>query len=250
MVLKTFKKPLEKGMKHNPFILALDVEPEEAQKTIQELKPYFEIFKIGSRLFTALGPKVLDWVHEQDRKVFLDLKFHDIPLTTAESCRNAVRMKIWGFTIHTSGGFAMMRDTVQVTLEESKKLQIHKPLVFGVTVLTSLSESDLKEIGMAQPPMEQVQRLAILADRAGLDGVVASGNEVPVIREACGEKFLVMTPGIRFGQSSFNEDQKRVLTPKNAMALGSNYLVIGRPILQAQDRIKAAQDLLQEVGIK
>jgi orotidine-5'-phosphate decarboxylase len=236
---------------NNPLIFALDVEPQEAKPLIEELKGVVGIIKIGSRLFTALGPQVVDWVHAAGAKVFLDLKFHDIPLTVSESCRNVARMGVWGFTIHASGGFAMMKEAAAAVRDEAGRIGKTKPLVFGVTVLTSLSEAEIREIGFNRTPLEQVRHLAALAQRSGLDGVVSSGNELAAIREVCGSDFLTVVPGIRpASELKPGEDQKRVMTPKNAMAQGANYLVVGRPILQAKDRSAAARSILQEVGLK
>lgn len=231
----------------NPLIVALDVEPNEAKPLIKEIGRHVEIIKIGSRLFTAFGPKVIDWVHENGSKVFLDLKFHDISKTVSEACRNAVRMKVWGMTIHTSGGFNMMHESSKTVYEESKKLKIKKPLIFGITVLTSLSDSDLKEIGVKDKVIFQVKKLALLAKKAGLDGVVSSGNEIETIRKSCGKNFLIMTPGIRPASDAGKDDQKRVMTPAKAISFGADYLVVGRPILEAKDRLKAIEKILDEM---
>lgn len=230
----------------NPILLALDVEPQEAQGLIAELKPTIEIFKIGSRLFTARGPETVDWAHRAGRKVFLDLKFHDIPQTVAESCRNAARMKAWGFTIHASGGFAMMNEAARSTAEEASRLGIERPLIFGVTVLTSLSDPELQEVGVQRTALQQVEALARLAQKAGLDGVVCSGHEIETVRRACGKDFKLVVPGIRPAQSG-KGDQKRVMTPRQAIDLGANYLVIGRPILEQSDRNRAARGILEEL---
>ncbi len=229
----------------NPIILALDVQPEEAKNVIADLKDSVDIIKIGSRLFTSLGPQVVDWVHQAGRKVFLDLKFHDIPQTVAEACANAVRLKVWGLTIHASGGFAMMSEAAKVVSDQAQKLKITRPLIFGVTVLTSLSDPELKEVGVDVAAIDQVRRLALLAKKSGLDGTVSSGLEIETVRSACGKDFLVMVPGIRSGKNLKN-DQKRVMTPEAALKLGANYLVVGRPILDAPDRRQAARDLLVE----
>ena len=231
----------------NPLILALDVEPGEALPLVRELKPYLEIFKIGSRLFTSAGPQIVEKVHQEGRKVFLDLKFHDIPMTVAESCRNAVRMGVWGFTIHASGGFAMMKEAQETVRKESAVLKVPKPLIFGVTVLTSMSDPDLREIGVADNPLSQVRRLALLAEKAGLDGVVASGNEIQTVRENCAKNFLVAVPGIR-PKSAAVGDQKRVMTPEKARALGADYVIVGRPILESKDKVAQTKEILSEVA--
>lgn len=233
----------------NPIILALDVEPGEAKGLIAELKDSVDIIKIGGRLFTALGPQVIEWVHAAGRKVFLDLKFHDIPLTVSESCRNAARMKVWGLTIHASGGFDMMNAASRAVAEESQLLNITQPLIFGVTVLTSMSDSDLKDVGVESKAIDQVARLAALAKKSGISGVVCSGQEIETIRKACGNDFLVMTPGIRSAKDA-KGDQKRVMTPQRALELGANYLVVGRPILDAPNRAEAAKQILAETKIR
>lgn len=225
------------------LILALDVEPDDAKDVIQNLQAHVDIFKIGGRLFTALGPQVVGWVHACGRKVFLDLKFHDIPLTVAETCRNAARMGVWGLTVHASGGFAMMKSAQDALREESKVLGLQKPLAFGVTVLTSFSHKDLKSVGISSSPGVQVKRLSLLAKKSGLDGVVASGNEIGIVSSACGPKFLTAIPGIRFAEEDKKDDQKRVMTPEKAAGLGADYLIVGRPILQAPDKIQAIKNI-------
>ena len=231
----------------NPLILALDVDAKDAKKIIEELKSSVEIFKIGGRLFTEIGPPIVREIQSQKRKVFLDLKFHDIPLTVAESCRNATRLGVWGLTIHVSGGFDMMKLAAETVQEESIKLGVKTPLIFGVTVLTSLSADDLREVGIARSPLKQVQRLALLAKKSGIDGVVASPNEIAAIRKVCQQNLLVMTPGIRSQKESGKDDQKRVMSAGQAMAAGANYLVVGRPILGAKNRAAAAQEFLKEI---
>jgi orotidine-5'-phosphate decarboxylase len=137
----------------------------------------------------------------------------------------------------------MMKEAAKVVHQEAKQLHVPKPLIFGVTVLTSLAKPDLKELGTPQNPLQQVQRLSRLAKKAGLDGVVASGNEIRAVREVCGKRFLVMTPGIRTGTVFSQEDQKRIMTPKRALNLGANYLVVGRAVLDAKNRVRAAKEL-------
>ncbi|MBI2915621.1 MAG: orotidine-5'-phosphate decarboxylase [Elusimicrobia bacterium] len=231
----------------NPLILALDVSGKETKKVLEELSLGIDIFKIGSRLFTEVGPDCVNWVNKRDKKVFLDLKFHDIPLTVSESCRNAARMGVWGFTMHASGGSAMMRQAADAVKDESERLGVSKPYLFAVTVLTSFSDGDLNETGVSGSALDQVQRLAILAKQCGMDGVVASGNEIEPIRKVCDENFLLVVPGIRFESDGKKDDQKRTISPKEAMRLGANYLVVGRPILNQKDRQSAAQKILQEI---
>ena len=225
-------------MPEDRLILALDVEPEDARPTIRDLASHIGIFKIGSRLFTALGPQVVQWVHDAGRKVFLDLKFHDIPATVAGSVRYAARMGVWGLTVHASGGFAMMKEAQTAASEEARKLGTSKPLIFGVTVLTSFSKSDLLSVGVGRTPENQVKRLSALARKAGLDGIVASGREIKTVRKAVGPKMLIGVPGIRSPQRPVADDQKRIMTPERAAALGADYLIVGRPILEARDRVR------------
>ncbi len=234
-------------MRERGLILALDVEPGVARKTIHALKDHIEIFKIGNRLFTAFGPQVVKWVHDAGRKVFLDLKFHDIPVTVAEACRNAARMKVWGLTIHTSGGFAMMREAQAAAADESRKLGVRKPLIFGVTVLTSLSKSDLKEAGVNASPQAQVKRLALLAQKAGLDALVASGQEIEMLRATVGQKMVLGIPGIRPADANKKDDQKRVMTPEKAMKLGANYVIVGRPILEAKNKAETIHQIMRAI---
>lgn len=226
-----------------PLIVALDVEPNESKKIVKELSAHIEIFKVGSRLFTSMGPQIVEWIQKFHRKVFLDLKFHDIPQTVLESCKAAVRMKVWALTVHTSGGFAMMKEAVRATQKESKRLHCPKPFIFGVTVLTSLQDKELKEVGVSQPTLLQVKQLALLAQKSGLDGVIASGNEIRVIREVCGNEFLIGVPGIRLVGKE-REDQKRIVTPETAYKLGANYLIVGRPILNSQDPVATTKEIL------
>ncbi len=234
-------------MRKKGLILALDVEPGHAKAMIRELRDHIEIFKIGHRLFTALGPQVVQWVHDAGRKVFLDLKFHDIPLTVAEACRNAVRMKVWGLTVHTSGGFDMMREAQKSITEESRRLKIVKPLVFGVTVLTSMSESDLMTVGVNASPKAQVKRLALLAKKSGLDALVASGQEIEMLRKMVGERMILGIPGIRLVDAGKKDDQKRVMTPEKAISLGADYVIIGRPILEAKNKIETIHKIARAI---
>ena len=225
-------------MSEDRLILALDVEPEDAKKSIRDLASHIEIFKIGGRLFTALGPQVIEWVHEAGRKVFLDLKFHDIPATVAGCVRYAARMKVWGLTVHASGGFDMMKEAQAAASEEARKLGINQPLIFGVTVLTSFSKSDLLSVGVSASPKNQVKRLAVLAQKAGLKGIVASGQEIETVRKCVGPTMFIGVPGIRPDEGNKKDDQKRIMTPEKAVVLGADYLIVGRPILEAPDRVQ------------
>ena len=230
-------------MSNGKLILALDVEPEEAKKYINDLAPHIEIFKIGGRLFTALGPQVVRWARDAGGKVFLDLKFHDIPATVAGSVRYAVRMGVWGLTVHASGGFDMMKEAQAAARDEAQKLKVSKPIIFGVTVLTSFSKGDLFSVGVKASPRVQVQRLAALAKKAGLDAIVASGEEIAAVRKITGKKMLIGVPGIRPAEGRKKDDQKRIMTPEKAVALGADYLIVGRPILEASDKFKVVEQI-------
>lgn len=230
------------------LVLALDVDDfKSAKDLVYKLKNCIGIFKIGSQLFSAEGTNVIDMVNQSGAKVFLDLKFHDIPNTVKCAAASATKLGVYMFNIHASGGYEMMKAAADATRETSMKLGIKKPLVLGVTVLTSINQEVLeKEIGVNKNVKEHVVHLAKLAKAAGLDGVVASPHEIKDIRSACGEDFIILTPGIR-PKSSYSDDQKRVMTPKQALMQGADFLVIGRPIRNAKDPIKAAKNILKEM---
>lgn len=230
------------------LVLALDVDDfKRAEGLVGKLSDYVGVFKIGSQLFTAEGAKVVNMVNERGGKVFLDLKFHDIPNTVARAAEVATKLGVYIFDIHTSGGYEMMKAAAEVTAKTSQELGIRKPIILGVTLLTSINQEILeKEIGIRKGLEEQVVHLAKLAKAAGLDGVVASSWEIKEIRKACGEDFVILTPGIRpAGKSS--DDQKRVMTPQEAIKLGSDFLVIGRPIRNAVNPVEAAKEILSEM---
>jgi orotidine-5'-phosphate decarboxylase len=230
------------------IIFALDVEHfSEAQKWVNLLKGHVGIFKVGKQLFTHAGPKVIDMIRQKGQKVFLDLKFHDIPNTVAKAGEEATKLNVTMFNLHALGGFEMMRKTVEASRATSKSLGIPKPLILAVTILTSMDEETLKEVGVQGPLLEEVERLAFLSLKAGVDGVVASPQEIGIIRERCGEKFLIVTPGIRH-PSDKRDDQKRTMSPKEAIAAGANYLVIGRPIKEAKDPLEAVQKIIEDIS--
>jgi orotidine-5'-phosphate decarboxylase len=229
----------------NPIIFALDVGSwDEAQRYVEELKEWVWGFKIGKELFTWMGPKVVEMVQERGSNVFLDLKYHDIPATVAKASTMATRLGVSMFNLHALGGLEMMRAAVEASREVAHKEGLSSPLILGVTVLTSLREGDLKTVGIAKPLKEEVVQLALLAQRAGLDGVVASPLEIKPLREACGEDMVVVTPGVR-PHDGPRHDQARVMTPHEAVDTGADYVVIGRPIRDAADPLKATQEILQ-----
>ncbi len=230
------------------IIFALDVDHfAEAQRWVKLLKDHVGIFKVGKQLFTHAGPKVIDMIRQKDQKVFLDLKYHDIPNTVAKAGEEATKLNVAMFNLHALGGFEMMKKTVEASRVTAKSLGIPKPLILAVTILTSMDEGALKEVGVQGSILEEVGRLASLASKAGIDGVIASAQEIGTIRERCGEKFLIVTPGIR-APSDKKDDQKRTLTPKEAISAGANYLVIGRPIKEAKDPLEAVQKIIEDIS--
>jgi orotidine-5'-phosphate decarboxylase len=228
-------------------IVALDVESaDEARFVIDDLRGEVGAFKIGLQLFTAAGPGFVREVAETGTRVFLDLKFHDIPNTVAKASVEAARLGVWMFNVHTLGGSEMMRRAVAAVDEVCGRENIARPLIIGVTVLTSSDASNLAETGIKDSVGKQVGLLARLAADSGLDGVVASPLEVGIVRNAVETPdFVTVTPGIR-PASATADDQKRVTTIREALANGSDYVVIGRPIIAANDRMAALSQILAE----
>jgi orotidine-5'-phosphate decarboxylase len=225
----------------NPVLVALDVESGTRALALAEtLRGTVGGYKIGKQLFTAEGPALVRHMTERGDRVFLDLKFHDIPNTVAGAVQSAVATGAWMINVHASGGRAMMRAAAAAAEQTAAAAHRDRPLVIGVTVLTSLDASSLQEIGVSRSVLDQVVHLARLAKDSGLDGVVASPQETPAIRQACGDDFLIVTPGIRPAGQEGKDDQARTLSPREAMAAGSSYLVIGRPITGARDPREAA----------
>lgn len=223
------------------IILALDVDSaEKANSLVEELHEYVGVYKINS-LFNEEGPSIVKSIQENGGKVFLDLKYHDIPNTVANYAKAAAKMGVFMFNVHASGGFEMMKAAA-----DAVKGLCKKPIVLGVTILTSLDQKAMGEIGIQGSVEGQVKRLALLAKKAGLDGVVCSPKEISIVREACGAEFVIVTPGIRPAWSETG-DQKRITTPKDAVDAGADYLVIGRPIAEAEDRAEAARKVLKEI---
>lgn len=241
------------------LIVALDVSTlEEARELVDILAPAVDIFKIGSQLFTACGPAAVRFVQAREKKVFLDLKYHDIPNTVARAVDQAIglstrvqvgtnkktaqddigRESIFMYTMHIVGGTQMLEAAVEATKKKARELKVQKPLAVGITVLTS----EKKEDSIQSLVLERAK----IAKEAGLDGVVASVEEAPAVRQECGEDFIIVTPGIRPVGSESN-DQQRIATPQKAIQSGSNFLVIGRPIVQAKDPFSAAKRILDEI---
>jgi len=232
------------------IILALDTEGfKEAEKFVELLRDYVGIFKIGKQLFTCCGPEIIEMIHYHESKVFLDLKYHDIPRTVAGAVEQACKHKVFMLTLHAMGGLKMMQEAVDASIKMAKKLSSTPPLILAVTILTSLQQEDLKDIGIVGPLEETVLRLAKLSQQAGVKGVVASARETSLIRANCGSNFIIVTPGIR-QKGKPSDDQKRIVTPKEAILAGSDYIVIGRSILEAPDPIKATKEIARELEWK
>ena len=225
------------------LIVALDVPgATQARQIVQAIGDAATTYKVGKQLFTAEGPQVVRDLVASGRKVFLDLKYHDIPNTVAAAVRSAAELGVSMLTVHASGGSKMLKAAVEAASQSPAK-----PMVLAVTVLTSLSDSDLREVGIAGDVLSQVLRLGALARAAGCGGVVASAQEARELRRALGEGLAIVTPGVRPAGSSAG-DQARVVTPKDAIAAGATYLVVGRPILDAPDPAKAAQQIADEIA--
>ena len=241
------------------LIVALDVDSlGELRVLLEQLKDDVDIFKVGSQLFTSCGPAAVRFIEAQGKKVFLDLKYHDIPNTVAKAVAGAVNLSvalerstnyfdrkgsensgIMMYTVHTAGGLDMMKAAVEASAKTAEKIGVTKPLVVGVTVLTSEQKRD--------NILSLVLERALLAQKAGLDGVVSSCEEVQYLRKEFGKDFIIVTPGIRPAGSA-TQDQKRVATPKEAILRGSSFLVVGRPIVGAENPALAAKEILKEIN--
>jgi orotidine-5'-phosphate decarboxylase len=231
----------------NPIIVALDVpEAETALRLAAELAPVVGAFKIGSELFTSAGPEIVRRIRATGAAVFLDLKFHDIPNTVAKAVAAATRLDVQMLTIHTSGGPDMMRAAEQSARQTARDVGRNAPLILGVTVLTSMDAANLRQAGVADDVGVQVERLATLAVSAGLRGLVCSPLEITALRRVLPAEIQLVTPGIRTGAEKA-DDQKRTLTPRQAIEAGANWLVIGRPIHAAQDPRAAAGEILRSL---
>lgn len=231
----------------SPVVVALDVDNERDCLALAErLSPKHCRVKVGKELFTSCGPSIVEKLQLMGFEVFLDLKFHDIPVTTAKAVKAAADLGVWMVNVHASGGVRMLE-----AAKESLAGYQQAPLLIGVTVLTSSTQEELQQLGISRTPEDQVLHLASLVNRAGLDGVVCSAQEASSLQSHNGSDFILVTPGIRPAGSD-NQDQRRVMTPQQAMAAGSHYLVIGRPITQAQDPVKVCNDIvasLTAVGV-
>ena len=226
------------------IIVALDYEKEsDALALVDQIDPSLCRLKVGKEMFTTLGMNFVKQLHQRNFDVFLDLKYHDIPNTVARAVRSAADLGVWMVDLHASGGLRMMEEAKRILEPYGKDA----PLLIAVTVLTSMEDLDLLQIGINASPMEQVLRLAHLTQRAGLDGVVCSPQEVEILRNACGEEFKLVTPGIRPIGADFG-DQRRVMTPTAAVRAGSDYLVIGRPITKADNPAEVLRSINASIG--
>jgi orotidine-5'-phosphate decarboxylase len=231
------------------IIVALDFDSKDkALNLVDTVKGKINHFKVGLELFSRCGTEIVREISDRGCKVFLDLKYHDIPNTVKSAARVAIESKVWMYNIHALGGFEFMKSVAEFNKEYAEKIGTPRPLLIAVTILTSMGNEDLKSIGIENEVEIQVLKLAELAKKAGLDGVVCSAREVKKIKENLGSDFLTITPGIRPAWAS-KDDQKRIVTPKDAKDLGTDYMVIGRPITRAKDPRKAAERILEEIDL-
>ena len=229
------------------LILALDVDDvEEVKKLVTQLAGEVGMFKVGKQLFLHAGPQGVKLIQEMGGEVFLDLKFHDIPNTVSKAAIEATRLGVKMFNVHASGSHEMMHRTVREVQRVCQQESLRHPIMLAVTVLTSLNKTDLSKVGVDGEVIDQVVRLAVLSKEAGMDGVVASSHEVAQIRSACGRQFVIVCPGIR-PRGKEQDDQSRVMTPAEAMKIGADYIVVGRPITEAKDPLHAARAIVAEM---
>ncbi|EGV36998.1 orotidine-5'-phosphate decarboxylase [Neisseria weaveri] len=234
-LITDFQTPAQR----TPVIVALDFANEtDTLNFVRRLDPGLCQLKIGKELFTATGRSLAEKFINQGFKLFLDLKYHDIPNTVAQACKVAADMGVWMVDMHASGGRRMMEAAAEAVANHTQK-----PLLIGVTVLTSMEQNDLADIGFTQPVDELVVRWAKLAQHSGLDGVVCSAHEAAPLRRELGGEFVLVTPGIRLDIAGNNDDQRRIMTPQQALAAGSTYLVMGRPVTQAADPVAVLREV-------
>ncbi|MBU4304690.1 MAG: orotidine-5'-phosphate decarboxylase [Candidatus Omnitrophica bacterium] len=233
--------------KETQLIVALDTGSlDEAQRLVRELSACVKYFKIGSQLFTACGPRCVEMVLRENAEVFLDLKFHDIPNTVAQAAVSALRLGVFMFNVHAIGGSVMLSKVIETLNKEVDALKARRPLVLGVTVLTSMDRQQLNSVGVVRSVKNEVIHLAKLCKKNGLDGVVCSGKEINLLRRVIGEDFMLVVPGIR-PASVAADDQKRIVTPADAARMGADYIVVGRPVVAAESPLCAAQEILAEL---
>ena len=233
----------------NPLVVALDVDsPDQALSLVERLRGVAGMFKVGKQLFTAAGPEIVRKIIATGERVFLDLKFHDIPNTVAMAGVEAARLGVSVFNIHALGGSKMMRAVNDAVSKTADRERITRPLILGVTVLTSHTRDSLKEVGIDRKLEDEVVNLARLCAASGLDGVVASPLEIALIRSAVEDSgFVILTPGVRPAGAAL-DDQSRVMTPAEAILAGANFMVIGRPITAANDPVASARKILDDIN--
>ena len=230
------------------IIIALDADSrQKAMAIVEELKAQVRFFKIGFELFSSCGPSIVEDLAKKGCRIFLDLKYHDIPNTVSKAAVSASRLGVFMLNVHALGGYDMMKKCADALREESVRLNIERPKLIAVTVLTSMDEVALKKVGISDTMDSEVLRLAKLAETAGLDGVVASPSEIVILRKEFGKDFLIVTPGVRPLWAATG-DQKRIATPKEAIASGASFIVVGRPVTDAPDRAAAAAKIIEEIS--
>jgi len=231
------------------LIVALDVSNRrEAFRLVRQLQDQVDAYKIGMQLYNSEGPDMVEYIQLYGGKVFVDLKFHDIPNTVAQTSRVMARRQAFMFTMHAGGGSKMLKAAVESCAEEADHLGYERPLSLAVTVLTSISQEAFEqELGGRTSIQEHVARLAKISVEAGLDGVVCSPHEITMVRETCGPDFLIVSPGVRPSWAG-HDDQSRIMTPKEAIQQGASYLVVGRPITKAEDPEDAARLIVEEMA--
>jgi len=231
------------------LVIALDLDNErEALELVDELRGAVGMFKVGHQLFTAYGPDIVRRITEKGARVFLDLKYHDIPHTVASASAEAVKLGVSIFNVHALGGLDMMKAAAEAARETADKHGLRQPLVLAVTILTSMDDLALRrDLKINRSLRREVAHLAELAQRAGMHGVVASPQEIKMLRKTVRGKFVILTPGVRPAWAG-TDDQKRIMTPGEAVAAGADYLVVGRPVLKAADRRAAVEKIVQEIG--
>ena len=231
------------------LIFALDADNyEEALSWVELLSGHVGMFKVGKELFTAVGPKIIESIKQKGQKVFLDLKFHDIPNTVARAAEAAVKLNVDMFNVHASGGSQMIKEAVSAAWACADKLGKARPIILAVTVLTSLNNADLTEIGFQKNTNELVLHLAKLAQTAGASGVVASAQDIALLRANFGDKFVIVTPGIRSASATTKDDQKRTLSAYEAVKTGADYIVVGRPIRAVQEPLEVCRQIVREIA--
>lgn len=232
------------------LIFALDVggDIEDAMSLVSKLKDHVGSFKVGKESFTRFGPAIVNRIQSLGGRVFLDLKFHDIPNTVARAAEAALKLGVAMFNVHASGGHAMMKETASAVKLLAKQMGRPVPVVLAVTVLTSLNDADLRELGFVKSSGEIVVNLSKMAQDAGLAGVVASPADVSAIRRVCGPEFIIVTPGIRGTEKIAGDDQKRTLSPQDAIKEGADYIVVGRPIRTAADPVQEADAIVKDMA--